>query len=257
MSRWNFVPVFFIFYFWCFGSGVCVSHSSCVASLLPAVVAGWSLRCASLEDCALVTPQLDFGFHKASPLFTLTGCAGYWPGKSGQDGLSCKEEGGWWCIVSFWDLSWNCCWRHPTIRLPARLLLIFFLSSSYLSLFPTLVYALIPSSQWWFCMNLLVPRFPYLVTGVIHHYCQGGNVCGWVQRSMTSSFEWTSLDWLFSVKDPFRKYLWQLFRWFSGDSQWDMTFQPSMFARTIEESLRCSLLLIFYLSILPCLSPFT
>lgn len=26
---------------------------------------------------ALVTPQLDFGFHKASPLFTLTGCAGY------------------------------------------------------------------------------------------------------------------------------------------------------------------------------------
>lgn len=48
---------------------------------------------ASCEGCALVTPQLDFGFHKASPLFTLTGCAGYWPGKSAQDGLSCKEEG--------------------------------------------------------------------------------------------------------------------------------------------------------------------
>lgn len=29
------------------------------------------------RDRALVTPQLDFGFHKASPLFTLTGCAGY------------------------------------------------------------------------------------------------------------------------------------------------------------------------------------
>lgn len=120
---------------------------------------------ASSKDRALVTPQLDFRFHKASPLFTLTGCAGYWPGKSGQDGLSCKEEGGWWCIVSFWDLSWNCCWRRPTIRLPARLLLIFFLSSCYLSLFPTLVCALIPSSQWWFCMNLLMPWFPYLVTG--------------------------------------------------------------------------------------------
>lgn len=31
----------------------------------------------SRRDRALVTPQLDFGFHKASPLFTLTGCAGY------------------------------------------------------------------------------------------------------------------------------------------------------------------------------------
>ncbi len=160
---------------------------------------------ASLEDRALVTPQLDFGFHKASPLFTLTGCAGYWPGKSGQDGLSCKEEGGRWCISSFWDLSWNCCWRRPAIPLSAHLLLFLSLSSHYLSLFPSLVSALIPSSQRWFFMNLPMPCFPHPVTEVIHHYCQGGNVCGWVQRSMTSSFEWTSLDWLFFVKDPFRK----------------------------------------------------
>lgn len=61
-------------------------------------------------------------------------------------------------------------------------------------------------------------------------------MCGWVQRSMTSSFEWTSLDWLFFVKDPFRKYLWQLFRWFSHDSQWNMTLQSSTFAGRMGES---------------------
>lgn len=87
---------------------------------------------ASSEDCALGTPQLDFGFHKASPLFTLTKCAGYWPGKSGQDGLSCKERGGWWCMGSFWDLSWNCCWRCLAIPLPARPA--FFLSLTPLSI---------------------------------------------------------------------------------------------------------------------------
>lgn len=160
---------------------------------------------ASLEDCALVTPQLDFGFHKASPLFTLTGCAGYWPGKSGQDGLSCKEEGGWWCIGSFWDLSWKRLLETPHNPSP--------LSSSHLFLSRILLSVSAPDaspcshpfSQCWFCMNLSTPCFPHLVTGVIHHYCQEGNMCGWVQRSMTSSFKWTSLDWLFFVKDPFRK----------------------------------------------------
>lgn len=158
---------------------------------------------ASLEDCALVTPQLDFGFHKASPLFTLTGCAGYWPGKSGQDGLSCKEEGGWWCIGSFWDLSWKRLLETP--RNPSPLSSSHPFLSCYLSLLPMLACALIPLVRAGFAW--ISPRrvSPHLVTGVIHHYCQEGNMCGWVQRSMTSSFEWTSLDWLFFVKDPFRK----------------------------------------------------
>lgn len=77
--------------------------------------------------------------------------------------------------------------RNPSLS--AHPLLFLSLSSHYLSLFPSLVAALIPSSQWWFFMNLPMPCFPHPVTGVIHHYCQGGNVCGWVQRSMTSSFE--------------------------------------------------------------------
>lgn len=87
---------------------------------------------ASCEGCALVTPQLDFGFHKASPLFALTGCAGYWPGKSAQDGLSCKEKGGWWCMGSFWDLSWNCCWRY--LAMPLSTVLCSFFSFFSLSI---------------------------------------------------------------------------------------------------------------------------
>lgn len=110
-----------------------VSHTECV--LRPLCRQLWQDDAwgASCEGCALVTPQLDFGFHKASPLFTLTGWAGYWPGKSAQDGLSCKEEGGWWCIGSFWDLSWNCCWRHLAIPLSA-LPALFFSSPSFIPL---------------------------------------------------------------------------------------------------------------------------
>lgn len=118
---------------------------------------------ASSEDSALVTPQLDFGFHKTSPLFTLTGCAGYWPGKSGQDGLSCKEEGGWWCIGSFWDLSWKCCWRRPAIPLSAHLVPSF--SQPTIYLLSPLLLPLVPSSQSWFCMNLPVPCSPTLSPG--------------------------------------------------------------------------------------------
>lgn len=84
------------------------------------------------------------------------------------------------------------------------------------------------------------PPHPHPVTEVIHHFCQGGNVCGWVQRSMTSSFEWTSLDWLFFVKDLFRKQPWQFFRWFSRGSQWNTTPQPSIFAATTEGPLWCA-----------------
>lgn len=112
---------------------------------------------ASCEGCALVAPQLDFGFHKASPLFTLTGCAGYWPGKSAQDGLSCKEEGGWWCIGSFWDLSWNCCWRHLAIPLSTLPVLFSPLSSHYPSLFPSPDYALIPYSRR--CLSRIAPCY--------------------------------------------------------------------------------------------------
>lgn len=75
----------------CLGSAVGVSHSSCVASLLPAAVAGWCLRCLRVGLCPRYSSTW---LWVSSPLFTLTGCAGYWPGKSGQDGLSCKEEGG-------------------------------------------------------------------------------------------------------------------------------------------------------------------
>lgn len=127
--------------------------------------------------------------------------------KGGQDGLSCKE------VREAGDVLAPSGTFHGTVvERPCNPSLcssspLSLFSSYYLSLFPTLASALIPSSQWWFCMNLPIPcpPPPQPVTGVIHHYCQGGNVCGWVQRSMTSSFEWTSLDWLFFVKDPFRK----------------------------------------------------
>lgn len=154
-----------------------------------------------------LTPLLDFGFHTASPLFTLTGCAGYWPGKSGQDVLSCKEVG---LLVMYGLLIGPFTLPAGDACTPS---LSFSLSPSHfppLSLSPShfpplslsLSPSLIPSSHWWFCMSQSLLCFPQPITRVIHHYCQGGNVCGWVQRSRTSSFEWTSLNILFFVKDP-------------------------------------------------------
>lgn len=130
---------------------------------------------ASEEDCALVTPQLDFGF-RALCLRWQDALATDLE-KVAKTGCLVKKREAWWCIGSFWDLSWDCCWRRLAIPLSTHPVLFLSLSSHYPSLFPSLVAALIPSSQWWFFMNLPMPCFPHPVTEVIHHYCQGGNVC--------------------------------------------------------------------------------
>lgn len=80
--------------------------------------------------------------------------------KGGQDGLSCKE------VREAGDVLAPSGTFHGTaVERPCNPSLcssspLSLFSSYYLSLFPTLASALIPSSQWWFCMNLPIPCPP-------------------------------------------------------------------------------------------------
>lgn len=179
-----------------------VAHTECVASSLPAAVAGWCSRRLLRGPC---------------PRYS---SAWLWVSQSKPFVYSDRMR---------WLLTWKKCPRRPVLHRRGRLVMYRLVlgplmellletprnPSLHTSFSPSLIPPSIslPPAQAELSSRTVGGAFvtdgprppPHPVAEVIHHYCHGGNACGWEQRSMTSSFKWTSLDWLFFVKDPFRK----------------------------------------------------
>lgn len=184
-----------------------VAHTERVASSLPAAVAGWCLRCLLWGLC---------------PRYS---SAWLWVSQSKPFVYSDRMH---------WLLTWKKCPRRPVLYRRGRPVMYRLLLGPFMELLletrrnPSLrtscaffsplphptIHLSLPQVQTALSSRIVgcvfvtdspVPSPPSPVAEVIHHYCHGGNACGWEQRSMTSSFKWTSLDWLFFVKDPFRK----------------------------------------------------